>query len=122
MASSLTDDGRVAVFTPCGPHGMVDLAAKFGPIPDAIPDSLTFGEQVLAPWFRGAFWDVRIDYFASEMRVTSLDDFIEFYRATTYYDSAVEPELADYVRTTIASDGALTYPKCGFLIQGRAPR
>ena len=122
MVDSIYDFGRVAVFTPTGPHGMVDLAAKFGDVPAAIQDSLQFGESRLTPLFRELFWDVRIDYFQSEMRVTSLEDFMSFYRATTYFDASAEPDLEEYARREIDSTGAVTYAKNGFLIQGSSVR
>lgn len=122
MATSLYDDGRVAVFTPTGPHGMVELAANFGPIPDAVYDSLDFAESRLLPMFRAMFWDVRIDYFQSEMRVTSLSDFMDFYRATTYFHADAAGELEECARREIESSGAVTYAKNGYLIQGSSPR
>lgn len=122
MADSIYDFGRVAVFTPTGPHGMVEMAAKFGPIPDAVYDSLDFAEARLLPMFRSMFWDVRIDYFQSEMRVTSLADFMDFYRATTYFDANASGELEEYARREIEATGAVTYSKNGYLIQGSSPR
>jgi ubiquinone/menaquinone biosynthesis C-methylase UbiE len=122
MAESIYDFGRVAVFTPAGPHGMVELASKFGAVPEAVYDSLNFAEDRLLPMFRQLFWDVRVDYFQSEMRVTSLTDFMDFYRATTYFDEAAAGELEDYARREIEATGAVTYAKNGFLIQGSSTR
>jgi len=122
MAESIYDFGRVAVFTPTGPHGMVALASKFGEIPEAVYDSLNFAEDRLLPMFRQLFWDVRVDYFQSEMRVTSLTDFMDFYRATTYFDATAAADLEDYARREIEETGALTYSKNGFLIQGSSTR
>ena len=122
MAESIYGFGRVAVFTPTGPHGMVELAAKFGEVPEAVYDSLNFAEDRLLPMFRQLFWDVRVDYFQSEMRVTSLSDFMDFYRATTYYDASAAGELEDYARREIADIGAVSYAKNGFLIQGSSVR
>jgi SAM-dependent methyltransferase len=122
MAESVFDDGRVAVFTPAGPHGMVELAAKFGDVPAAVYDSLEFGPTRLTPLFRQLFWEVRIDYFQSVMRVTSLTDFMDFYRATTYFDEAAAGDLEDYARKEIEATGAVTYEKNGFLVQGSTAR
>ena len=122
MADSIYDYGRVAVFTPVGPHGMVDLAAKFGDVPAAVYDSLDFAPTRLTPMFRELFWDVRVDYFQSVMRVTSLSDFMDFYRATTYFSESAVTELEDYARREIEATGAVTYEKNGYLIQGSARR
>lgn len=121
MAASIYDFGRVAIFNPVGPHGMVELAAQFGEIPPAVYDSLSFPTR-LTELFRELFWDVRIDYFQSEMRVTSLDHFMEFYRATTYYSDAAAPAIEQYAREQIERTGAVAYEKNGFLIQGSSAR
>ena len=121
MANSLYDFGRLAVFTPTSPHGMVDLASRFGPIPDAVYDSLNYPDE-LQKSFRDLFWDVRIDYFQSEMRVTSLNDFVDFYRATTYYSPEIEPQITAYAESEIERSGSICYAKNGFLIQGSSKR
>lgn len=121
MAQSMHSSGRVAVFTPMKPHGMVDLAAQFSDIPDAVYDSLSFPDH-LQELFRELFWDVRIDLFQSEMRVTSVDDFMDFYKATTYYSESAEDSLRDYAIRSLEGTGAVTYEKNGFLIQGRSLR
>jgi hypothetical protein len=85
-------------------------------------DSLEFGPTRLTPLFRQLFWEVRIDYFQSVMRVTSLTDFMDFYRATTYFAEAAAGDLEDYARTEIEATGAVTYAKNGFLVQGSTAR
>lgn len=122
MADALESSGRLAVFTPATPHGMVDIAARFGPVPDLVLESLEFGPAVLEPAFRSLFWEVEVHYFQSEMRVTSLDDFMEFYRATTYYDAGAEDSVRDFARTEIDARGAVSYSKNGYLIIGRDRR
>lgn len=122
MAAALVPQGRAAIFNPLSPHGMVDLAAQFGDIPDAVYDSLEFGPTHLSPWFRELFWEVRVDYFQSVVRVTSIDDFASFYRATTYYSAQAEPALIAHVRQEIDREGAFVYEKNGYLIQGHGVR
>lgn len=122
MAESLHSSGRVAIFTPISPHGMVDLAAQFSDIPEAVHDVLTAYPAHLQELFREMFWDVRIDLFQSEMRVTSVEDFMDFYKATTYYSEAAEDSIRTYATRAISDQGVITYEKNGFLIQGRAHR
>ncbi len=122
MASSLVPGGRMAIFNPLSPHGRVELASRYGTIPDAVYDSLEFGPTHLSPWFRELFWEVRVDYFQSVVRVTSVDDFVAFYRATTYYDAEAETALSAHVAGEIERSGAFTYEKNGYLIQGSSPR
>lgn len=118
MTDALTSSGRLAVFTPTTPHGMVEIAARFGSVPPAVLESLEFGPAVLEPRFRALFWEVEIHFFQSEMRVTSLNDFMSFYRATTYFDRNVEGAVEDYARAEIKSSGAVRYSKNGYLIIG----
>jgi ubiquinone/menaquinone biosynthesis C-methylase UbiE len=122
MAAALVPHGRLAIFNPLSPHGLVDLAARFGPVPDAVYDSLQFGPTCLEPWFRELFWEVRVDVFQSVVRVTSIDDMRDFYRATTYYSADAEPDLLAAVSAEIDRAGSFTYEKNGYLIQGTGAR
>jgi SAM-dependent methyltransferase len=122
MAESIHEFGRLAVFTPVSPHGMVDIASRFSTIPAPVLESLEFGPNVLEPAFRSLFFEVEIHYFQSEMRVTSLMDFMDFYKATTYYDKNAENDISCYAEERMAKDGAVSYEKNGFLIIGREKR
>lgn len=119
MAESLYEFGRLAVFTPVRPHGMVDIAAKFSPIPAPVLESLEFGPKVLESGFRSLFFEVEIHYFQSEMRVTSLQDFLDFYKATTYFSESALSDMSRYAEEKIVNDGAIVYAKNGYLIIGR---
>ena len=122
MADSIYEFGRVAVFTPVSPHGMVDIAAKFSQIPDPVLESLEFGPNILEPAFRSMFFEVEVHYFQSEMRVTSLKDFMDFYKATTYFSNDAMTDISSYAEERIARDGAVVYQKNGYLIIGRQIR
>ncbi len=122
MRDHITAQGRVAIFTPNGPHGMVELVRRFAAIPQAVDESLAFGPTVLEPYFRANFWDVTVHFFHNEVRLTAVEDFMTFYRATTYYDAQAEPDIEDAVRETIARDGHLTFEKNGYLIIGSSVR
>jgi len=118
MAARILPTGRVAVFTPVAPHGMVEIARNFSKIPQAIDDCFAFGKNFLEPEFRKLFWEVEIHFFQSEMIIDSITDFIDFYRATTYYDVEAEQQLRSYAQKQITSQGALRYEKNGYLIIG----
>jgi hypothetical protein len=119
MAESLESCGRLSVFSPTTPHGMVDIASRFSCIPEEVSDSLTFGETVLLPEIRELFWDVESHYFQSVMRVESLEDFMVFYKATTYYNPSATPQIEEFAEEQINKHGCVTYPKNGLLIIGR---
>ena len=121
MKNSLRDGGRLAVFTPNQPHGMVEFARTLGPIPAEIDESIRFGPSVLEPYFRNNFWDVTVYFFHNIVSVTNLDDALTFYRATTYYRKELESDFSKRVQEQISNDGAFSYEKNGYLIIGRQP-
>lgn len=119
MADAIYNFGRLAVFTPAAPHGMVEIASRFSSIPAAVLESLEFGPAVLEPELRSLFWEVEVHFFQSEMRVTALEDFINFYRATTYFDASVTDQVRLYAQKEIRENGFVKYEKNGYLIIGR---
>lgn len=121
MKGALKPGGRLAVFTPQGPHGLVELAGKFSEVPQPVFDSLKFGGDVLAPWFKANFSDVEVHHFHNELSIPSADELISFYRATTYYDQAAEGAIRAHVEAAIARDGRFMYEKNGYLSIGRKP-
>lgn len=122
MANSIVSNGRVAVFTPATPHGLIEIASRFSTIPAAVMESLEFGREILEPRLRSLFWEVEVHYFQSEMRVTSNEDFVEFYRATTYHSKSAESDMRKYADDEIQRSGAVTYAKNGLLVIGRDRR
>jgi ubiquinone/menaquinone biosynthesis C-methylase UbiE len=122
MQARLTSDGRLAVFTPCEPHGMVEHAGQFHPIPQPVIDSLKFGTEQLIPLFREAFWNVEIHFFQSELNITSAEDFLIFYQATTYYEPSSENAIIESVAKEIKSKGSFKVKKNGVLLIGSSKR
>ena len=116
MQSRLTSNGRLAIFTPCEPHGMVEFVSKYHKIPQPVVDSLKFGNEQLVPLFREAFWNVEIHFFQSELNITSANDFITFYQATTYYDENSKALVLTSANEIINNFGALTFRKNGILL------
>jgi SAM-dependent methyltransferase len=121
MKNSLKAAGRLAVFTPNQPHGLVEFARALGPIPTEIDDSIRFGPAVLEPYFRKNFWEVTVHFFHNIVSVTSLDDALVFYRATTYYREELEAEFGKRVQEQISTNGVFSYEKNGYLIIGSQP-
>lgn len=119
MKAALKPGGRLAVFTPNAPHGLVDLAARFGEVPQAVFDSLSFGPDVLHGWFRANLADVAVHHFHNDIAIPTVDEALGFYRATTYYDSRAEPAMRAAIEEQIARKGRFTYEKNGYLIVGR---
>lgn len=118
MRRALKPGGRCAIFTPIGPHGLVDLAARFTKVPEPVFDSLRFGTTVLEPYFRANFKSVDVHRFHNEITLPSSDVLIEFYRQTTYHDPAAETAMRAVADKAIAENGRYVYEKNGYLIIG----
>ncbi|VUX54989.1 protein of unknown function [uncultured Woeseiaceae bacterium] len=122
MKDALADDGRLAVFCPHHPHGMVEFARKHSHIPPSVDLSLNFGTDVLESFFRSNFWEVEVHYFQNELTIDKLDVFLNIYRATTYFDQAVEEVVAAAVESEIESYGCIKFDKPGYLAIGSQRR
>ena len=111
MRDALMPGGRCAVFTPNRPHGLVELAARFGDIPAAVNELLKFGPEVLHPYFEQNFRRVEVHHFHNVVTVPSSDILIEFYRQTTYYEVQSEPKMRTVVEDEIKRSGAYRYER-----------
>ena len=118
MQERTKDYGRVAIFTPCPPHGMIEFASKYHKISEPVNDSLHFGIDTLIPLFRECFWEVEVHYFQSILATNSVDDFKSFYEASTYYDKLAANEVIDSAKLAIQENGVLNFKKCGVLVIG----
>jgi SAM-dependent methyltransferase len=121
MKGSLKQGGRLAVFTPNRPHGMVEFARRLGPIPSEVDESIQFGPAILEPYFRENFWDVTVSFFHNIVTVPDVEDVMLFYRATTYYREPLEKDFRALALEQIAKFGVFRYEKNGYLIIGRNP-
>lgn len=114
----LKSDGRVAVFTPVAPHGMVNFVKKYHAIPDPVEECFLFGSQVLTPFFKNNFKKIESHDFKNKLMIDSVDDFMTLYRATTYYDSNFDGVISGDIKKLIDRDGFVEFEKNGFLIIG----
>jgi ubiquinone/menaquinone biosynthesis C-methylase UbiE len=119
MRSFLDKDGRLIITVPDTPHGMVSLAARFSEVPAQTIESITFGRQVLEPYFRKHFWNVSIHLFHNLVEVNSVEDFMEMYRATTYYAVEAEGPISAYIQECITANGSFSYEKNAMMIVGK---
>jgi len=119
MRSALKKEGRLAIFTPNEPHGMVDFVKQFTEIPLQVEQCFVFGPDVLESYFRKHFWDVSIFLFHNVVRIPLLEDVMNFYRVTTYYDADSDKKVKNAVQTEIENNGYFEYEKNGYLIIGQ---
>lgn len=120
MRNHLKPNGRLAVFTPNAPHGMVEFARQFSEIPEGVDECMVFGPNVLESYFRKHFWNVKIHFFHNIVRVPNVEDFLIFYKSTTYYKSDAEEKICAAVQDKIDREGYFEYEKNGYLIIGEA--
>ena len=118
MQERTKDFGRVAVFTPCPPHEMIEFASKYHNISAPVTDSLNFGIDTLIPLFRECFWEVEVHYFQSILATNDINDFKSFYEASTYYDKNSAEEVIKGANSQIIENGSLDFKKCGVLLIG----
>lgn len=118
MRNSLKKKGRLAIFTPNKPHGMVDFVKQFTEIPQQVEECFEFGQSILEPYFRKNFWDVSIFLFHNKVKLPDLATFIDLYRSTTYYDKSSEKEVSTQIVKEIDKNGYFEFEKNGYLIIG----
>lgn len=122
MADTLTADGRMVVFVPYRPHGLVEFAAVYSSVPERVKQVFDYGPNILEPFFRKRFWDVSIGIFQNVVRIPTVKEVMAFYRETTYFDPDAERKIEIEVSRIIEKDGAFSYEKNGYLIAGRDQR
>ena len=119
LMSLLSPEGRMYVFSPVSPHGMVDFARDFHEIPEQVDACFNFIEDTMLPYFKGAFHDVETMNYQNKLTITSVEDFMIFYRATTYYSEAHDAAIEEKVTKQIHDNGHIAFEKNGRLIAGR---
>ena len=119
MRGSLKREGRLAVFTPNEPHGMVNFVKRRTKVPSQVEECFGFGPEVLEPYFRKHFWDVSIHLFHNIVRIPTVEEVMDFYRSTTYYDNQTDNLVKKDVEERIRENGFFEYEKNGYLIVGQ---
>jgi SAM-dependent methyltransferase len=122
MADALTPDGRMVVFVPYRPHGLVEFASRHSAVPERVRQVFDYGPKILEPFFRRRFWSVSIDLFQNVVRIPTVQEVMDFYRETTYFDPASENKIMDEVQRIIERNGTFEYEKNGYLITGSEQR
>jgi len=118
MRSALKPGGRLLVCTPNAPNGLRETLKRFGMRRPELDQATNFGPNLLEPYFRAHFDDVRIHLRRNELHITSVDDVLAFFRAAGYYDPALEPSLHRQVEMDILNLSYFTFEKNSYLIEG----
>ena len=122
MRLALKPGGRMIVCTPNAPNGLRETLKRFGLRKPELAQATQFGPSVLEPYFRAHFDDVRVFLRRNELRITSANDVLGFFRATGYYDPELEPLLKHQAEADIEHLGHFTFEKNAYLIEGVAAR
>jgi SAM-dependent methyltransferase len=120
MRLSLKPRGRLVVCTPNAPNGLRETLKRCGFRRPELEQATHFGPNVLEPYFRAHFEDVRIFMRRNVLRITSTDDVLAFFRATGYYDPALEAYLKRQAEIEIEYRGYFAFEKNNYLIEGSA--
>ena len=119
LYSHLKPNGTISISLPCDPHGMVKFCAKYYKIPDTVIKAITLGEKYIISHMRKSFGEVDISYFQSKLKFTSVKDFLEIYRCTTYFSAEAENLVSDEVEKIINNYSFIEFYKCAILISGK---
>jgi len=118
MRLALKPKGRLVVCTPNAPNGLRETLKRFGFRRPDLDQATHFGPNVLEPYFRAHFDDVRISLRRNELKITSAEDVLAFFQAAGYYDPALEPSLKRQAEIDIESVGYFVFEKNNYLIEG----
>jgi ubiquinone/menaquinone biosynthesis C-methylase UbiE len=116
----LSSSGILAVATPVEPHGMVEFCRRTtGHLTKEIDLCLNFAWDFLIPYFRENFNDVSIHFFKNTLYINSVEEFLHFYRETTYFSEKDEPKITEKVKSTLESQNHFSFDKNGILLIGK---
>ena len=119
MKKSLRSGGVLAVATPIEPHGMVDFVKSIiGSLTPEIDRCLNFAWNALIPYFRKNLSHCSVFFFKNELRIENVEDFLYFYRETTYYSQESEKQVVEEVQKRLQNRETLNFEKNGVLLVG----
>lgn len=116
MCCKLKIGGRVCIIGPDGPHGLLEIARKFHAIPQQVDSSFEFRSKVVEPFFKNNFSKFEISFLKNPQSIKDSDQFVEFYRQTTYYVRSAEDKLQTFVKNEIEENGELKFNKYSYAI------
>jgi ubiquinone/menaquinone biosynthesis C-methylase UbiE len=116
MFQRLSRGGRLCIIGPDGPHGLVEIARKFHVIPPLVDSSFEFRSRIVEPFFKKNFSNFEIFFLKNPQSITDTNQFMEFYRQTTYYVKESENALRAFVENKINENGKLEFDKYSYAI------
>lgn len=118
MRKALKPGGRLGVTTPNDPNSLRELSKRVGcPLP-RLDQVGQFPKHVLEPYFRSYFYKVTVHMQRNIIRIPTLEEVLQFFRATAYFDPKIEACLSDFVTTEIRQYGHFRFEKNNYMILG----
>ena len=97
MNVSLLKGGFFIVSAPSEPHEMVNLIAKNYTIPSKILNTLKFFKDILLPYLKQKGKKLLIDKKINYLNFKKTNDFINFWKNTTYYNRKFEGQVINFL-------------------------
>lgn len=116
MFDQLSPGGRLCIVGPDTPHGLVELARQFHPIPATVDESLEFRKTTVEPFFKSHFDSVKIHVLKNPQHFTDPDQFIEFYRQTTYFEPSVQGKIQEFVAARMTNGYEFVIDKFSYAV------
>ncbi|MEK7295469.1 MAG: methyltransferase domain-containing protein [Actinomycetota bacterium] len=116
MLNRLSPGGRLCVVGPDTPHGLVELARQFHPIPAAVDESLRFRSIIVEPFFKSNFDNAEIHILKNPQHFSDPDQLIEFYRQTTYFEPSAQAEIRNHIAARMANGAEFVIDKFSYAV------
>lgn len=105
LLPALKDDGKMAVCAPYAVNSFLDFLSQFQKIGQLNWDCMEFINDTALIFAHNNFSDVRTHIFVNNMRVTELDDLMQNYKSSTFYDASAEKNIASAAKKIIDKNG-----------------
>ena len=112
----LNTGGKFIITVPSYPHTMVEDVNTIKKVPKNVDESLRFYNVFLKSYIYSKFKKIKIYNFKNTLNIPSIDDYLNMYKATTYYDNSILKELKKLIEYNISRKGLYKVNKNAKLI------
>ena len=112
----LNKGGKFIITVPSYPHTMVEDVNSIKKISKNVDESLKFYNSFLKNYIQTKFKKVKIYNFKNTLSIPKIDDYLNMYKATIYYDNSILKDLKKLIQTNIDSKGFYQVKKNAKLI------
>lgn len=105
LLSALKDDGKMAICAPYAVNSFLDFLSQFQKIGQLNWDCMEFINDTVLIFAHNNFNDVKTHIFVNNMQVTELDDLMQNYKSSTFYDASAEKNIVSAAKKIIDENG-----------------